>query len=104
MAGIFAYILLQFFPSVLAIQYWSYTIYGAGITPALLAALIWKRVTKTGGIASMIVGTIVTIAWEILKQPYGIATVLVAVPISIITLVVVSLVTQPKDLGLAESK
>lgn len=104
LAGIFAYILLQFFPSVLAIQYWSYTIYGAGITPALLAALIWKRVTKTGGIASMIVGTIVTIAWEILKQPYGIATVLVAVPISIITLVVVSLVTQPKDLGLAESK
>ena len=33
-AGIVAYVILTFFPSILAIQYWSYTIYGAGITPA----------------------------------------------------------------------
>lgn len=93
-AGIFAYILIQFFPSVLAIQYWSYTISGAGITPALLGALCWKKVTKTGGIASMFTGTIVTIVWEVLGQPGGIATTLVAVPISFIVLIVVSLATQ----------
>lgn len=93
-AGVVAYILLQFFPTVLAIQYWSYTIYGAGITPALIGALCWKRVTKIGGITSMVVGTIVTIAWEVLKQPYGIATVLVAVPVAFVVLIVVSLLTQ----------
>lgn len=93
-AGVIAYILLQFFPTVLAIQYWSYTIYGAGITPALIGALCWKRVTKIGGITSMIVGTIVTIAWEVLKQPYGVATVLVAVPVAVVVLIVVSLLTQ----------
>lgn len=97
LAGIFAYILIQFFPSVLAIQYWSYTIYGAGITPALLAALMWKKVTKSGGIASMIIGTIVTIIWEASKQPYGIATVLVAVPISFAVLIIVSLMTQSQN-------
>ena len=96
-AGIAAYILLQFFPTVLAIQYWSYTIYGAGITPALIGALCWKKVTKTGGIASMIVGTIVTIAYEMMKQPLGLSTVLVAVPVAVIVLIAVSLLTQKEN-------
>ena len=57
-AGIVAYVILTFFPSILAIQYWSYTIYGAGITPAVVGALIWKKATKAGGISSMIVGCV----------------------------------------------
>lgn len=97
LAGIFAYILIQFFPTVLAIQYWSYTIYGAGITPALLGALLWKKVTKTGGIASMAVGAIVTVIWEAMKQPFGVATVLVAVPISFAVMIIVSLMTQSEN-------
>lgn len=96
-AGIFAYVLIQFFPSVLAIQYWSYTINGAGITPALLGALCWKKVTKSGGIASMFVGTAVTIIWELMGHPGGIATILVAVPASFATLIIVSLCTQKEN-------
>ena len=96
-AGIFAYILIQFFPSVLAIQYWSYTINGAGITPALLGALCWKKVTRSGGISSMFVGTMMTIVWEVLGHPFGIATILVAVPCSFLTLIVVSLLTQKEN-------
>lgn len=92
--GVLAYILLQFFPTVLAIQYWSYTIYGAGISPALIGALCWKKVTKIGGIASMVVGTAVTIIYEAMGQPLGIATVLIAVPVATIVLIVASLVTQ----------
>lgn len=92
--GVLAYIILQFFPSVLAIQYWSYTIYGAGITPALLAALCWKKVTKAGGISSMVVGTLVTIFYEAAGHPLGVDTVLVALPASVIVLIVVSLLTQ----------
>ncbi len=97
LAGIVAYILMQFFPSVLAIQYWSYTIYGAGITPALLGALLWKKVTKSGGLASMGVGAILTIIWEATGKPFGIATTLVAVPVSFIVLIVVSLLTQKEN-------
>lgn len=92
--GVLAYILLQFFPTVLAIQYWSYTIYGAGISPALIGALCWKKVTKMGGIASMVVGTVVTITYEAMGQPLGIATVLIAVPVATVVLIVVSLATQ----------
>jgi Na+/proline symporter len=92
--GVIAYILLQFFPSVLAIQYWSYTIYGAGISPALIGGLCWSKVTKIGGIASMVVGTLITIIYEAMGQPLGIATVLIAVPISAVVLIIVSLATQ----------
>lgn len=100
--GTIAYVLMQFFPSILAIQFWSYTVYGAGITPALLGALIWPRVTKAGGIASMLCGALATIAWEMAGNPNGIASVLVAVPISIIILIVVSLVTEKNPAGAAQ--
>ena len=95
--GVIAYIILQFFPTVLAIQYWSYTIYGAGITPAVIAALCWKKVTKTGGIASMIVGTLVTVLYEATGQPLGIATVFLAVASATAVLIVVSLLTQKEN-------
>lgn len=95
-AGIFAYIILQFFPSILAIQHWSYTIYGAGMTPAVIAALVWPKVTKIGGIVSMIVGTILTILWESLGSPFGLQTIFVALPVSVFLLIFVSLLTQPK--------
>ncbi len=101
--GVISYIILQFFPSVLAVQYWAYTIYGAGISPALIGAICWKKVTKSGGIWSMICGTIVTVVYEAMGQPLGIATVLVAVPVSIIVLIVVSLLTQKQNLETAEA-
>ncbi|MCD6503242.1 MAG: sodium:solute symporter family protein [Euryarchaeota archaeon] len=91
--GIFAYLLIMYFPTVLAVQMYAYTMYGASITPALLAALIWKRATPAGGIASMLTGAIVTIIWEVLKKPYGIGSVLVAAPLAIIVLIIVSYAT-----------
>lgn len=95
-AGIAAYIVLQFFPTVLAIQYWAYTITGAGITPALVAALVWPKVTKAGGISSMIIGSAFVVIYEAMGQPWGIATVIPAIILSVLVLIVVSLCTQPK--------
>lgn len=96
-AGVLAYIVLQFYPSILAIQYMSYTISGCAITPAVLSVLIWPKVTKFGGVASMVCGTVATIVWEVLKYPYGIQTIYIALPISVIVLIVGSLCTQPKS-------
>lgn len=99
-AGALAYIVLQFFPSVLSIQYWAYTVYGAGMTPAIICAVAWRRVSKAGGISSMLVGTIVTIAWEMfgMARVTGLQTVLVAVPASFAVIIAVSLLTQPSGL------
>lgn len=61
--GIVAYLLLTRFSNVLTMALYAYTMIGAGLTPAILAAFFWKRVTTSGGVASIlggIVGTVVT--------------------------------------------
>ena len=45
----------------------------------------------------MFVGTFATIAWEVMGHPFGLATILVAVPGSFLTLIVVSLLTQKEN-------
>ncbi|MBT2682228.1 sodium:solute symporter family protein [Bacillus sp. ISL-37] len=98
--GILAYVLGQFFPSVLAIQMYSYTMYGASLTPAILATVLWKRATKAGVVSSMIVGGSATMIWEIgLDRPLDWNSVLFALPLSVLTLIIISLVTQNKDLS-----
>ncbi|WP_368296930.1 sodium:solute symporter [Cytobacillus firmus] len=96
--GVLAYVLGQFFPSVLAIQMYSYTMYGASLTPAILATVLWKNATKAGVISSMIVGGSATMIWEIgLDRPLDWNSVLFALPLSILTLIIVSLATRNKN-------
>jgi len=82
---------------------YAYTIYGAGITPALVAALFWKGATKEGAVASITFGTIVTLLWKEIPDmwtwlPIGIYgsvdEVLPAIFCSVIALVGISLVTK----------
>jgi solute:Na+ symporter, SSS family len=64
--GAAAYLLLTRYASVLQMAFTAYTMVGAGLTPALLAAFVWKRVTPAGGTASIAAGMLVTafIAWR----------------------------------------
>ncbi|MBN1420410.1 MAG: sodium:solute symporter family protein [Planctomycetes bacterium] len=80
---------------------YAYTIYGASITPSLVAAIVWPRATRAGAIASIVAGTTVTLLWEEaaslgIDLPDAIAkldAVLPAITISIACLVAVSLLT-----------
>lgn len=87
--------------SVLNMAYFAYTIYGVSITPALLAALTWKRATKAGGLASIILGTLVCLALKIYsdtqgaEDPWGIPIIYPAMAVSIAALVLVSYLTPP---------
>ena len=85
---------------------YAYTIYGAAITPSLVAALFWKGATKQGAIASILVGTLTTLLWKeasFVKAiiPNGIyATmdeVLPAIAFSVLSLVFVSIFTREKS-------
>lgn len=94
--GVIGYFLAEFFPSVLAIQLYSYTMYGAAITPSLLALFFWRRATSAGALASIITGAATTIIWEIpLSRPYELNSVVISLPLSIIALVAGSLATTP---------
>ena len=96
--GICAYLLIGFYPRVLHAAYAAYTIYGAGLTPALMAAFFWKRATPMGGACSVAAGMVATLAWEFGVQPAlagsplgGVDPVIPSVMVSLLTLVGVSL-------------
>ena len=103
--GGLGYIAGDFFPTILAMALWAYTMYGAGITPALLGALLWKRATRQGGVASIAVGMVTTLGWEMVglvravdgdpEYLFGWQTAYPALALSIGTLIVVSLLTSP---------
>ena len=86
--GLLGFVALQFFSTILAMALWAYTMYGAAITPALLAIFLWPRVTRAGGVASITAGMVMTLGWEIYARqaggyPYGLATVYPAVALSV---------------------
>jgi solute:Na+ symporter, SSS family len=84
---------------------YAFTIYGACITPSLVAALIWKRATRQGSIASICCGAVVTLAWnevgfvrESLPAAFAdLDAVLPAITLSVTMLVIISLITYRSD-------
>lgn len=89
--------LTLYFPTVLALQMTAYTMYGAAITPAILFALFSKRVTPAAGLAGIIVGGLATIVWTLMGTPGGVQCAIVAVPASVIAILLVSAVTKNRD-------
>jgi SSS family solute:Na+ symporter/sodium/proline symporter len=103
--GVVAFFLAIRLTSVLGMAFFAYTIYGVAITPALIAALAWKRATKAGGLASIISGTVACVVLKILAEvlppdkapegdPWGIPIIFPALIISLGSLIVVSLLTK----------
>ncbi len=86
--------LTLYFPTVLSLQMTAYTMYGAAITPAILFALFSKKVTPAGGMAGILVGGLATIIWTLMGTPYGIQCAIVAVPASVVAILIVSAVTK----------
>ncbi|SDQ51530.1 sodium:solute symporter family protein [Natronobacterium texcoconense] len=94
--GVFAFVLGQYFPTILEVQMYSYTAYGAAITPPLLAIFLMRdRLTKVGGLTGMIAGAVLAITWDtVLASPYGLDAVIVAAPVAAVLIVVVSYLTS----------
>ena len=104
--------------SVLQYAYFAYTMYGVAVTPALFAALTWKRATRAGGLASIVSGAVATVLFELVlprvapsvmvaakegsyfgADPWGIPSIYPAALISIGSLIVVSLLTAAAQAG-----
>ena len=108
--GLLAYLMMSQFDTILEMALMSYTMIGASLAPALLAAFFWKRVTRAGGVASIASGMLTVIIIAALNSVYkesaegldvfGISfpmdTDYIAIPaviVSVTTLIVVSLLT-----------
>lgn len=97
--GFISYSLIFFFPRILDAAYAAYTVYGAGITPALMAVFFWKRATVSGGVLSMLGGMVTTVIWEIINKilghlPLGVPAIYPALICSLTLLIGVSLLTS----------
>lgn len=100
-----AWFLLRYYQNVLSMALTAYTVVGAGLTPAILAAFLWKRVTVQGGVASIAGGMLTTVGITIVngfyQETHGTSWMgadyiaLVAAPVSVGLLVIVSLLTRP---------
>jgi cation/acetate symporter len=90
---------------------WAFSVAASANLPALVMLLFWKRTTKQGIIASVLVGMVSSLAWILLsgdtfKDVYKISPDsspvpfsqpgLVTIPLSFVVLVVVSLMTRKK--------
>lgn len=92
---------------------WAFSVAASANLPALVMLLFWKRTTKQGIIAAVLVGMTSSLAWILLSADtfsdvYGVARPeilesiipfsqpgIVTIPLSFLTLIVVSLITPP---------
>jgi SSS family solute:Na+ symporter/sodium/proline symporter len=98
--GILSYLLIGFFPRILQAAYAAYTIYGAGLTPAIMATFFWKRATTKAGVISISAGMSVTVVWEVINKvtghlPLGVPAIYPALISSVVLLILVSLLDDP---------
>ncbi len=93
--GMIAYVISTYSEQFLNVALRAYTIYGTGVTPSLVAALVWRRATATGAVTSIITGVVTTLFWEFggYGERTGVDPVIPAICVSVISLIVVSLLT-----------
>jgi len=96
--GGWAFVQSTFSDEFLSVAFYAYTIYGAGITPSILAGLLWKRARAAGAVASIVGGTATTLTWELrgMAASTGIEAVVPAIVVSTALLVGVSLAVGGK--------
>ncbi|MBV12111.1 MAG: cation acetate symporter [Rubinisphaera sp.] len=90
---------------------WAFSVAASANLPSLVMLLFWKRTTKEGVIAALMVGMISSLGWILLSedtftQVYGLSAQeafvpfsqpgIVTIPLGFLTLILVSLLTQPK--------
>ncbi|HZU44096.1 MAG TPA: hypothetical protein VE994_15580, partial [Terriglobales bacterium] len=63
--GLFALLQGAYWESILAMMLYAYTIYSAAITPVVMSAFFWKRATAAGAVVSILMGTAVTVFWNL---------------------------------------
>ena len=103
--GLFALLQAAQFENILKASLYAYTIYGAAVTPVVLAVFFWRRTTTAGAVVSIALGnrrdgragTSRSRSWDFRRTSMAVYPALAA---SVLSLIVVSLMTSPP----AESK
>lgn len=101
-AGVAAVVVSMMLPSILDACVYAYYIFTAGVFCPIVFGVFWKKTTKQGAIAGLVVGGVfVLFALSTGFNVAGIGGELLSGILSAIVLVVVSLATQPKEIARA---
>lgn len=92
--GMFALLQAAYFESILKAALYAYTVYGAAVTPSVMAVFFWKRANAAGAVSSIIAGTVITVVWNVAGIQVAEA-VYPALAVSLLALILVSLATAP---------
>ena len=68
--GVLAFLMMSQFETILEMALISYTMIGASLAPALLAAFFWKRVTRIAGVLSIASGMVTVLTITILNSVF----------------------------------
>jgi SSS family solute:Na+ symporter/sodium/proline symporter len=90
--GIIALLQGAYFESILRAALYAYTVYGAAVTPSVMAVFFWRRANAAGAVASILMGTLVTVTWN-LAGIQSVDAIYPALAVSLVGLVGVSLAT-----------
>lgn len=92
--------------SVLNLVGYAWAGLGASFGPLIICSLFWKRTTRWGGIAGILVGGLTVIIWKNLANLGGIFTLYEMVPafiVGLFTIIIVSLLTPKPPIKVQES-
>ncbi|MER2008186.1 MAG: hypothetical protein ABS939_12120 [Psychrobacillus sp.] len=101
--GVVAILISLYSQQIIPLLVFAFTIRSTGPFAAFLIGLLYDKVTKNAGLASIIVGTVVGITWEVLKNPYGIMAVIAGSLASLITFVIVNKIELSRGAPIAPS-
>lgn len=90
-----------FSQQIIPLLVFAFTIRSTGPFAAYLLGLLVERVTKNAGLASIIIGTIVGVIWEILKNPFNIMAVIMGSTASLITFLIVNQIELRRGVDIA---
>lgn len=79
---------------IIAIYTYALSLSAVTMVFPVLAAMYWKRATKTGMIASVIGSLILALIWNLLGKPFGVHEIIPGLFVSLVLLVGVSLMTK----------
>jgi len=81
---------------VFSIVSYAWAGFGAAFGPALLMALFWKRTTRQGALAGIVVGGLTVLIWKQLNL-FGLYEIVPGFIFSLIAIYVVSMLTPPPE-------
>lgn len=100
--GVIATVIAMLMDDVVAALTVAYDILVGGLLVAILGGFFWKRATGAGALASMAVGTVVTLVTMALTDVLANEPIYFGLASALVTYIVVSLATRPTDPAVLE--